>query len=263
MAQLTTAVHSTNILAMSTGQSPFICFEPAPQAKMRLYCFPYAGGSAAVFRDWGRTLAPDLEVWAAQLPGRGAQYKEPAFTSLEPLVAFLGAVDFSADGRPFAFFGHSLGAWVAFELARLLRRQGKSGPVHLFVSSHRAPQLPFPRPPIHTLPQAQLIAELKAWNGIPEEILADQEVLDFFLPILRADLTIAETAVYHPEPPLAVPLTALGGEEDSLVSQDELDLWRSQTSRNFEMVSFVGDHFYLYGPAAGDLLEKIHQALVH
>lgn len=244
------------------ANSPFICFQPAPQPAVRLYCFPFAGGSAAVYRHWGKALAPDVEVWAAQLPGRGSRYREKAFFRLGPLVASLAALPLAADGRPFAFFGHSLGALVAFELARFLRRQGDEMPIHLFVSACRAPQLPDPRPPLHGLPPEQMLLELQDWNGIPEELLAQPEVMSFFLPVLRADLTVAETAVYLHESPLAVPIIAFGGSEDPLVSREELAAWRHQTSRSFQMHYFSGDHFYLQETNSQPLIELVQQLLV-
>ncbi|UCC54021.1 MAG: thioesterase, partial [Anaerolineaceae bacterium] len=158
--------------------------------------------------------------------------------------------------RPFAFFGHSLGARVGFEVARSLRRQGKPLPAQLFVSACPAPQLPSGRP-IHMLPKAAFLAELQRRNGIPQEVLAHPELLELLLPMLRADFMVIETAVYRSEPPLNFPITAFGGIEDPIVSRGALEAWEEQTSGPFNMVFFAGDHFFLR-TAEDQLLQTIN-----
>ena len=234
----------------------FICLKPVPQAKLRLYCFPYAGGGVPVFRGWPDGLAAGVEVWAAHLPGRGSRSREVPMTQMLPLVQAL-ARHLPLDGadRPFAFFGHSLGARVGFELARSLRRQGRPLPAHLFVSACAAPQLPLGRP-LHMLPKDALLAELQRRNGISPAILAQPELLDLLLPLLRADLKLVETAVYHSEPSLDCAITAFGGIEDPIVSREALQGWGGQTSGPFEMLFFTGDHFFLR-TAEGQLLQAI------
>ena len=157
--------------------------------------------------------------------------------------------------RPFAFFGHSLGARVGFELARSLRRQGRSLPAHLFVSACPAPQLPLGRP-IHMLPKGALLAELQRRNGIPQVVLAQPELLDLLLPLLRADLMVVETAVYRSEPALDCAITAFGGIEDPIVSREALEGWGEQTSGPFNTAFFAGGHFFLR-TAEGQLLQAI------
>jgi medium-chain acyl-[acyl-carrier-protein] hydrolase len=147
--------------------------------------------------------------------------------------------------KPFALFGHSMGATIGFELARELRRQHASGPVHLFVSGGRAPQIPDPDPPIHHLPEKEFIAGLRRFNGTPEEVLRNPELMGLFLPILRADLAALETYSYTPGEPLDCSISAFGGLEDEKVSQDELAAWRDQTRGAFTLRMLPGDHFFL------------------
>ena len=161
-------------------------------------------GESLFFRGWPEAL-PGVEIWMAQLPGRGSGFDEAAYTSMLPLVQALARqLRASSDERPFAFFGHSLGARLSFELARSLRRQGKPLPAHLFVSACAAPQIPRERS-LHTLPRTAFLAELERFNGIPKAVLAEQELLDLMLPVLRADFTVYETAVYNSEPSLSLP----------------------------------------------------------
>ena len=153
------------------------CFKPNPQAKLRLFCFHYAGGGASVFRTWSDSLPESVEVCAIELPGRGMRLRESPFTQLEPLVQHLASTLLPYLDKPFAFFGHSMGGLVSFELTRLLRTEYGVSPVHLFVSGHRAPQVPDPDPPIHTLPESEFLQELRRFNGTPEAVLKNAELM--------------------------------------------------------------------------------------
>jgi surfactin synthase thioesterase subunit len=146
---------------------------------------------------------------------------------------------------PFAFFGHSLGALLAFELARQLERKGGPSPVHLFVSGHAAPQIPDDRPPTYNLPQEAFIDKLRAFGGTPDEVLAHDELMELLLPMLRADFQLSETYIYAAGEPLSCPITALGGVRDPYVTRDDLAAWCEQTESDFAVRMFPGDHFYL------------------
>lgn len=219
---------------------------PAPGAALRLFCFPYAGGNALVYRDWSAGLPASVEVCAIQLPGHGNRLREPLFDRLHPLVEELARQLSPYFDKPFAFFGHSMGALIGFELARLLRRQHQPQPAHLFVSGHRAPQKrKKEQRRTFELPQAEFIEELRRLNGTPREVFEHPELIDLMTPILRADFAIAQTYEYADDSPLDCDLTAFGGLRDIDVTRDYLEAWESHTTGNFSVRMFPGDHFFL------------------
>jgi medium-chain acyl-[acyl-carrier-protein] hydrolase len=218
---------------------------PNPAAELRLFCFPYAGGGALSYRHWSKNLPPQVEVCAVELPGRGSRLREPPFTRMEPLVKAALSEMRSYLNKPFAFFGHSMGAVMSFEIARLLRREGATLPVHLFVSGRSAPQLSQPKLPTYGLPNAEFIDELFRLKGTPPEVLNHPELMQVVLPHLRADFELIETYTYTHEPPMSIPLTAFGGLADLDISRENLEGWRAQTTAAFSLRMLAGDHFYL------------------
>ncbi|MEW6733887.1 MAG: beta-ketoacyl synthase N-terminal-like domain-containing protein [Acidobacteriota bacterium] len=231
-----------------------------PHADIRLFCFSYAGGSAVSFRDWHSELPAFLEVCPIQLPGRGGRLQKPVFKRVAPLVKELARVLMPYLDIPFAFFGHSLGALISFELVRQLRRLGVTLPTHLFVSSRSAPQLPDENPPVHRLTDQELIEELSRYRGLPVEVLKEPDLLKIMLPTLRADFEIIDTYVYAHEESLTCPIIALGGQQDDNVKEHQLDAWRDQTSSTFSLQMFSGDHFY-WQQEPKPLLQLISQKL--
>lgn len=230
---------------MTTTNSWITRPKPNPKARLRLFCFPFAGGAASSFRTWPDQLAPDIEVCPVELPGRGKRLREPLFTGVLPLIETLTPALLPYLDIPFAFFGHSLGTMISFELARQLRRQEAQSPRHLFISGRRAPQVPARKPPLHNLPKSELIEELRQYNGTPETVLANQELMELFLPILRADFRMNETYTYTSEPPLNCPISVFGGLEDTDANSDELAAWGDQTSSTFTIDMFPGGHFFI------------------
>jgi medium-chain acyl-[acyl-carrier-protein] hydrolase len=218
---------------------------PDPRAVVRLFCFPYSGAGASIFYSWPGTLPPLIQVCPVQLPGRGNRLAEPSFIRLLPLVQAAAEALLPYLDKPFAFFGHSMGALVSFELARHLSKQHNLSPVHLFVSGHNAPHIPDREPPIHALPEPEFMAKLRQLNGMRKGVLEDAELMQLVLPILRADFAACETYVYQAASPLECPISALGGLQDEYVTRDGLEAWREQTSASFYLRMFPGDHFYL------------------
>ncbi|MBD2166637.1 thioesterase [Calothrix membranacea FACHB-236] len=249
----------TNI---SSYNSWVICPKPNPLAVLRLFCFPYAGGSSFIFRTWSDYLPQSLEVCAIELPGRGRQIKLPLFSHIEPLVDAISSAIQPYLDKPFAFFGHSMGGLVSFELARLLRKRYDILPDHLFISGRRAPQIPEPDAPIHNLPEPAFIEELRHLNGTPRAVLENGELMQLFLPILRADFAVLATYIYSPEPPLECQITVFGGLQDSKVSYDELQVWKEQTKSNFNLHMFPGDHFFIHSDQCL-LIENLTKYLLH
>lgn len=217
---------------------------PTSPVALRLICFPFGGGGAGIYRTWPRALPPSVEVLAIDLPGRERRLRERPFDQLGPLVAALTDAVAPALEPPFAIYGHSLGALVGFSFARELRRRALPGPVHLFVSGRRAPQIP-ERSPIHHLPDDEFLAQIRRLGGVPDEIAREPAIMGFFLPVLRADFTVAETATYTDEAPLPCPITAVGGVTDPRATPADLDGWRVHTGAAFTRELFPGGHFFL------------------
>jgi medium-chain acyl-[acyl-carrier-protein] hydrolase len=216
-----------------------------PNAKLQLFCFPYAGGAASTFSSWSTSLTSEIEICPIELPGHGYRITERPFDRLEPLIKELACALLPYLDKPFAFFGHSMGGLVSFELAHKLRKDYNIRPVHLFISGRRAPQIPRSNPPIHHLPEPKFLNELGRLNGTPRAVLENTELMKLFLPVLRADFTAIETYVYTPKPRLNCPITVLGGLQDFEVSCEDLEAWRDQTNANFSMQMFQGDHFFI------------------
>jgi medium-chain acyl-[acyl-carrier-protein] hydrolase len=213
---------------------------------MRLFCFAYAGGGASIFSSWSKYLPNFVEICAVELPGREALFREPPFTRLPPLIeAILRSISEVLD-LPFALFGHSMGALLAFELARGLRHRHLTEPATLFISGHRAPHLPDPHPPVADLPDLELIAELQRLQGTPPEALENKELMLLLLPLLRADFAICENYHYQAESPLECPIVAFGGVDDTEIEQAEILAWREHTNNVFRVQMMLGNHFFIH-----------------
>jgi medium-chain acyl-[acyl-carrier-protein] hydrolase len=215
----------------------------------RVFCFPYAGGGPGAFRSWSRLLDPKVGLYAIQLPGRESRIGEPPLASLPPIVEQLTPVLADEVGGaaafPYAFFGHSLGALVAFAVCRDFHRDGIRLPDKLVVSGARAPHLPQRRPPIHALPEPEFIDELRRLEGTPEEALANAELMELLIPMLRADSAVSETYEHEERPPLPCPIVAFGGQDDEDVTVDDVLAWGMHTSSGFEHRIFPGGHFFV------------------
>jgi medium-chain acyl-[acyl-carrier-protein] hydrolase len=212
------------------------------EGRLLLYCFPPAGGGSTFFRSWMESSARAVQICPVQLPGREHRMMEQPFSQLRPLVQALAQV--IRPQQPFAFFGHSMGALISFELAREFRRLGLPSPLRLFVSAAPAPQLPL-KPPRYLLADCEFVAELRALGGTSELILKDAELLRYFMPMLRADFQVVDTYDYLPEEPLDCPIHVFGGEKDLEVPMYQLLAWREQTRAGFRSQIYPGDHFYL------------------
>jgi medium-chain acyl-[acyl-carrier-protein] hydrolase len=219
---------------------------PDPAAPLRLFCFHHAGAGASTFQPWLAPLASaGVAVCAVQLPGRENRFLEPAHSRLEPLIDALMPQLAPHLDRPFALFGHSMGALVAFEVTRALRATGAPMPAHLHVAGRIAPQLTDPRRRLHNLSDQELLEELRALGGVPRAVLEDRDLMALALPVLRADLAVNETYRHTPAAPLRVPITAFGGTHDPKVREDELRAWERQTYAGFRTCIVPGDHFFV------------------
>jgi medium-chain acyl-[acyl-carrier-protein] hydrolase len=254
--------HRIRMISPQTTPPALVTVPARARLRLRLFAFPHAGSGAFPYRPFSAALPSWVELNIAQLPGRETLFSAEPYRDLRVLVAALEGVMAPRLDVPFAFLGHSFGAHLALELARGLRRRGAASPVGLIASGSRAPQMPLRRAPLHDLPTPQLISALRKYGGTPEALLNSPEMMDIFLPILRADLTAFERNVYVHEEPLTIPITALGGRSDHTVAVEEIEGWREQTTGPFSSRIFEGGHFYLFETARPLFEQAVSEALI-
>jgi medium-chain acyl-[acyl-carrier-protein] hydrolase len=234
----------------------------AAETAVRLFCFPHAGGGASTFREWQRLLLPDIVVSPVQLPGHEARFTEPPFRRMSELIDALTTAIRPYLGQPFAFFGHSLGGLVCFELTHRLHRDRLPEPRQLFLAACPGPSVRrrWLERATHRLPRDELLKELQRFAGTPSEAIQHQELMDALLPTIRADFEVVATAERAPMSPLDVPITALGGIDDEDVSPEELESWSRQTAAHFRRHLLPGGHFFLKS-ARSELLALLAREL--
>ena len=216
-----------------------------PNALIRLFCLPYAGGNASTFTNWSKDLLADAELVAVQPPGRANRIWDPPHTTMQDLIADLYPAIRGLVDKPYILLGHSLGSRVAFELARELRRRRHRLPAHFIASGSRAPHLPMHDKMIHKLPREEFIAALRDLNGTPETVLQNDELMELSLPSLRADFKLSETYSPADEPPLDSTLSVFSGENDQAISQSDLIAWRRHFVHGGTITFFPSDHFFI------------------
>jgi surfactin synthase thioesterase subunit len=245
---------SAPLLPQMASDAWIIRYKPNPQAFLRLFCFPYAGGGASLFRPWSEELFPEVEVCSIQPPGREHRLTEAPYTHVDPLVQALAEAIYPYLDKPFAFFGHSMGAMISFELAHQLRSMYDKHPLHLYLAAHRAPHLPNPHVTDPILPHlpTEMFKSVLRLEGTPEQILQNDELMQVLLPTLRADFELCDTYEYRARPPLECSLLIFGGLQDTSISAASFEAWREHTSMTCSLHMLPGSHFFLH--TAQDLL---------
>jgi pyochelin biosynthetic protein PchC len=247
-------------------------FHPLPEGDVRLFCFPHAGGSASYYFPLSAMLQPGIETLAVQYPGRQERRLEKCIDNIPELADRLYEAMASWTGRPFAFFGHSMGATLAFEVARRFGQRTGAGPLWLFASGRRAPSRRYqgePGEPVHLRDDVGILAELRRAGGTDQRILADEELRAVILPMTRNDYKAIETYSYDPGPRLDCPITALVGDSDPQVTMDEAAAWSEHSAGGFDLRAFPGGHFYLearrvdVAATISATLKKAHAASIH
>jgi len=224
----------------------FMCSRPNPMARIRLFCFPYAGGGASIFHSWAYQLPSDIETIGIQMPGLESRIMEPPVETISIAVEMLLPVIYSRIDKPFVLFGHSLGAFISFELTRKLRERYGLQPLHMLVAGIRAPQILNRNSPIYDLPEVDFLEKLqRRYNGIPEELLENPDILQLVLPGLRASFKMYECYEYMEGDPLDFDITAFGGYQDKTATTEDLEAWRRQTNRSFSLQMLPGSHFFI------------------
>ena len=247
---------------MSVPSSSWLVrMRPRSQARRRLLCVPYAGVGPSAYRRWNDGLPSDIDVGIVHLPGRESRLREAPFTRIEPLIDAVATALRPYLDLPFAMFGHSMGALVAYELARRFRDEGWRVPSHLFVSGRRAPHLPLRHPAIIHLPDDEFVQEIRdRYNGIPDEVMRHPDLLALVLPGLRADMAVIESYVHRSSDPLECPISVYGGLADPEATETELVGWRQQTRGALSVRMFPGGHFFVQ-TAHGDLMQTLTEEL--
>lgn len=245
--------------ASALAKAWFPYWKPQSGARLRLFCFPFAGGSASAFHRWA-DFGPSVEVLAVQYPGRETRFTEPPERRLSTLVERLGTAVLPLLDRPFAFFGYSLGAVVSLHLAYWLRRAGAPAPQGVIMAASTPPKLWRPRG-THTLSDEELIAELRRYGAAPPQVLANRELMELLLPMVRADFEMLETYPLLDEAPLSVPMAVWGGTQDSHPSPQALETWRDYTSQEFTSHLLPGGHFFMLS-AAEAMREEMERTLI-
>ena len=226
--------------------NPFVARPPNPRAIVRLFCLPYAGAGSSRYFRWSAQFPPTVDICPLLLPGRESRIWEAPYRDVAELIGDL-CEDLQPEiSRPFAFFGHSMGALIAFEVARQFRRSSGQLPLHLFASACRSPQSPDSEDFLHRLPETEFLMRLRSMNYAPDAIYDDPQFMKILLPTIRADYQLCETYRYASEPPLDCPITAFGGSEDRWVTRTHLDDWGAQTAVRFARTMFSGGHLFLH-----------------
>ncbi len=234
-------------------------YNPLPHVRCRLFCFPHGGAGVGAYREWPGNLPPGVEVCTVEYPGRDSLISEPPITELSLLVEGIVAAISPCLYEPYVLFGHSVGALVAFELARALSKHRQT-PKLLVVSGHQAPHLSSQREPIHDLPDDEFLEEIKSFDPLESALVHSEELAELLLPALRADIKLHEDFKLKQLPKLTIPLAICGGLDDPEVSREELAGWARHTTEGHLLQLFPGGHFYLRESRA-ELLQMISELL--
>jgi len=220
--------------------------KPHVRDQFRLFCFPYAGGGGGFYKNWPSHLGDDVSVYPVILPGRERRFSESPYVSLESLIDdFMEVIKPYLD-KPFAFFGHSMGALIAFEVTKRIEQHTSYKPNHLFISAKAAPHIETSKQHKHLLSNSSLIEELRKVNGTDAVILENKELMDVMLPVIRADFQLLETYRYNPGYLINTPMTVFGGMNDEEVNHNELVEWVALSRhKHFQLNLFRGDHFFI------------------
>ncbi len=238
----------------------FKIYQSSPAAKLRIFCFPYAGGNAQIFSNWSNQLPESVDLYAIQSPGRGRRFSEKPIGCLKTKVQILHQEILPFTDIPYIFVGHSNGALLAYELARELQKSGNCNLQHIVLSAKRAPHLPSLKEPIHALPKKQFLAELKDYNFTPNEVLENEELMELFMPMLRADFSLSDTHQFDQGCRLDSDASLFWGNQDEDIPLGDVLAWKELINGETNEVEFNDGHFFITN--SEDLfLQEINQLI--
>ena len=214
-------------------------------SKIRLLCFHYAGGSSVSFYSWKNRILHPAELMAVDLPGRGRSIIEPLLSNIDDVTTTLLQYIKHYTDKPLVFFGHSVGSLICFELAKVMKAEGLQPPVHLILSGCIAPQNLYKRRQICDFDTKEFVEALKLYNGISQEVLNEPSLMEIFLPIIRADISIIEKYKYRGNDPLNCNITTIGSTDDPTVLIEDIKPWISHTSMQYDHHTLKGNHFFI------------------
>jgi medium-chain acyl-[acyl-carrier-protein] hydrolase len=233
----------------------FKFFNSNPNNKIRLFIFPFAGGRASVFKNWGNYLSREIEICCLQLPGREERYREEPYVHINDCLQELSENYQKFIELPYVFFGHSLGSLFCYEVSRYFKSMNVPLPLHVFLSGARPPGKVTIEKSVSRLNDDELVNELKKYNGIPDNILNEKDYIKLFLPVIRADLSIMESYDYKNNYRFSMPITVFGGESDLAVEYKELKRWNNFTQAYCRIFILPGDHFFIFSEKMSVLSE--------
>lgn len=228
---------------------------------MRLFALPFAGSGASLYRSWTKMIPAEIDFIPIQLPGREIRIRDPLIDNLDELTSQLVPAIAPLLDKPYAIFGYSMGALVAFETARVLEKNGHPKPKTVFAASRQAPSLPPQAPPFFDLPDDEFWAQVKKLNGSPDEVFEKPELLELIGPVLRNDLRLCDSYSHDDDTLLSCPIRAYGSEHDLLTPLDALQAWEHHTENSFTTKVFPGDHFFIHHQTEA-LVADISQTLL-
>ncbi|MCP3742352.1 thioesterase II family protein [Rossellomorea sp. BNER] len=229
--------------------------------KVKLFCIPFAGGSAVIYSKWKKWMAHSIEVNEVELAGRGRRMNEPLIENMEEMVEDIYDSIKNYITEPYSIFGHSMGGLLTYELCHKLQKEGYPAPVHVFVSGRKAPQLKARKKLIHSLPDQEFITEILKYDGMDKNIFENKELANIFLPILKADFKLIETYKFNPPFNLLKSnISVFHGMDDKTVDVEELSLWSEVTKKESKIYTFPGGHFFI-NEYPEQVVNKINETL--
>lgn len=217
------------------------------KAKLRLFCFPYAGGTAQIYHSWPDLLPDEIEMIAIQYPGHIKSLQAKLFNRMSELVEAIYDQIKGCMDKPYAFFGHSMGAMITYDLAQYICTKKAPPPVHLFQAARRAPHIQSIQPALHSMSTAEIISVMRSFRMLPEEVINNEYILQLILPGIIADFEMVETWQYNPHSsPLPIPITAFCGVNDNQAAHNDMEEWRKHTVKEFNIFIYPEQHFFIH-----------------